>query len=50
MSAINREKLIHEAETCRETTDAFVSLIQSQPNDAVKNALSQKGFQNESKS
>ena len=36
MSTIDREKLIHEAETCRETTDAFVSLIQSQPNVAIR--------------
>lgn len=35
MSFIDREKLIQEAETCRETTDAFVSLIQSQPNVAI---------------
>ena len=35
MSFIHREKLIQEAETCRETTDAFVSLIQSQPNVAI---------------
>lgn len=35
MSFIDREKLIQEAETCRETTGAFVSLIQSQPNVAI---------------
>ena len=35
MSFLDREKLIQEAETCRETTDAFVSLIQSQPNVAI---------------
>lgn len=35
MSFINREKLCQEAETCRETTDAFVELIQSQPNAEV---------------
>lgn len=35
MSFISREKLSKEAETCRETTDAFISLIQSQPNAEI---------------
>lgn len=36
MSLINREKLIYEAETCRETTDAFIELTKEQPNAAVR--------------
>lgn len=35
MKVLDSEKLIQDAETCREMTDAFVSLIQSQPNVAI---------------
>jgi len=36
MSLIDREKLIYEAETCRETTDAFIELTRKQPNASVR--------------
>lgn len=41
MSLINREKLIWEAETCRETTDAFIDLIKEQPNAPIHISLNE---------
>lgn len=35
MNLVDREKLVKEAETCRETTDDFMALIQAQPSAAV---------------
>lgn len=51
MSLVDREKLVKEAETCRETTDDFIALIQAQPsaavhinlNDTVKFKLTDRG-------
>lgn len=51
MDLISRKKLCLEAETCRETTNDFIALIQEQPgasvhinlNDAVKFKLTDHG-------
>lgn len=39
MSLIDRERLAMEAETCRETTDAFIELIEQQPKAVVHSNL-----------